>query len=892
VPPSAVPRPFPAAPADSGEGTFQTIWETDHRGMNHYQSPSWYRYVGGDPGSSFGEDWLHFFHPEDREHLKREWEKCVSSEGAYIYDVEARIRRHDGTYRWFRVQGAPERSNDGRVVKWAGTCTDIDDRRSFSTKQEPATPNKTSNEIPNGYHRAGLLQELRRFFRPGRIERRLFLIVLAGLLPLVLLSFITLLDAAHRQKRQLIDTIENMAGSILTAVDTELKVSVSALEVLAASPRLASMDLAHFRDEANKLLEQHPGWVNIVLSDKNGQQVANLKVPPGQPLPRRVEFSTVQEVVRSGKPVVGNVVLSPVLKTYAFAIIVPVKHGDDVPYVLSAVVLPAAVQGILQHQRFPQQGLASIADRNDVVVARSMDGNKWVGKKVSEELVRLLHANKGDVWPVTKTLEGVPVYTMFRRSELTGWYAAIGVPTAAVDGPINRSYGILGAAIAASAIAGLLVALLIGRTIARPMRDLEQAAFAMRRGELPQVPQSEFPEMRQIASALSAAHIEREKLLQAERDARQMAEQTSKAKDEFLAMLGHELRNPLAAISMASQILDHAGHGPAHASTIDEAKAILRRQVRNLAQLTDDLLDASRVIMGKITLDRKPADAAAIVRSALSTLEKTLDLSAYELTLSLEHVWIEVDVTRIDQVVINLLTNAVKYTPPPGRIDITLQQEAGEAVLRVRDSGMGIEPDLLPRIFDLFVQGRRSLSRSQGGLGVGLTLVRRLAELHGGRVEASSDGAGAGSEFVVRLPAIGTPERAASTDLPFPRAKRCHVVIVEDNDDVRNALRRFLEMKGHQVHEACDGLSGLEAILHGQADVALVDIGLPAMDGYDIARTVKEQAARPPRLIALTGYGSRDDIERGRQAGFDHYLVKPVDMAALDDLVSKAAASL
>ena len=308
---------------------------------------------------------------------------------------------------------------------------------------------------------------------------------------------------------------------------------------------------------------------------------------------------------------------------------------------------------------------------------------------------------------------------------------------------------------------------------------------------------------------------------------------------------------------------------------------------RRLAKLTDDLLDASRVILGKITLERRPVDAANIVHAALDTLEKTTNLADYELVPLLEPVWIDADPTRIEQVVVNILTNAVKYTPPPGRIDISLRQEGGEAVLRVRDSGLGIEPDLLPHMFELFVQGRRSLSRSQGGLGIGLTLVRRLVELHGGKVEAHSSGPGKGSEFTVRLPAIEAPGKPVAMSLPFPSARRRNIVIVEDNDDVRGALRRYLEMKGHRVHEACDGASGMNAILQQKADVALLDIGLSVMNGFEIAQAVRQSAGHAVLLIALTGYGSRDDIERGRQAGFDHYLVKPVDMSALNELISE-----
>jgi CheY-like chemotaxis protein len=242
---------------------------------------------------------------------------------------------------------------------------------------------------------------------------------------------------------------------------------------------------------------------------------------------------------------------------------------------------------------------------------------------------------------------------------------------------------------------------------------------------------------------------------------------------------------------------------------------------------------------------------------------------------------VEGDATRLDQVVANLLINAVKYTPEPGSVRVTLSLRDGEAELRVRDSGVGLDADLLPRIFDLFVQGKRSLDRSQGGLGIGLTLVRRLVELHGGRVEAKSDGPDKGSEFTVTLPVITAPVHIA---VPAPedamQAPRT-IVVIEDNRDIRAGLRAALELDGHRVVEADDGPAGIDAVLQEEADIALIDIGLPILDGFGVARAVRERAVHKVRLIAMTGYGSKDDINRGKLAGFDAYLVKPVDMSAL-----------
>lgn len=292
-------------------------------------------------------------------------------------------------------------------------------------------------------------------------------------------------------------------------------------------------------------------------------------------------------------------------------------------------------------------------------------------------------------------------------------------------------------------------------------------------------------------------------------------------------------------------------------------------------------------MMGKIVLDRRPVDLAQLVSNTVETLRNTGQLQRHECVTQLESVWVNVDPTRIDQVLANLLTNAVKYTPPPGRIEVTVRREQSEAVFSVRDSGLGLEPELLPRIFDLFVQGERGLDRSQGGLGIGLTLVRRIAELHGGRAEARSEGAGKGSEFIIELPAIEAPAEAAEPEQSARNSTRRRIALVEDNDDVRSSLRVLLEMEGHEVVEAKDGLQGVDTILREQADIALVDIGLPHLDGYGVARAVRSRTPRPVLLVAMTGYGSQDDAERGTQAGFDAYMVKPVDPAALNELIAR-----
>ena len=288
---------------------------------------------------------------------------------------------------------------------------------------------------------------------------------------------------------------------------------------------------------------------------------------------------------------------------------------------------------------------------------------------------------EGKLPRLTTTLEGVRVYTVYHRSAESGWSAAIGIPTDTVDGPVIRSYLVLGGSILVAVMLGLGAAFLTGRTVTGPMRKLERAAAAVARGEAPMLPETDLPEIRQAMLALLAAHIERDKLLHSERQARLLeqnarlaAELANKTKDEFLAMLGHELRNPLAAIATAAQVLDQSEQTQ-RKDVEQHAQGIIRRQVRHLAKLTDDLLDAARVMMGKIVLDRRPVDLAQLVRNTVDTLRNTGQLQRHECVTQLEPVWVNVDPTRIDQVLANLLTNAVKYTPPPGRIEVSVRRE-------------------------------------------------------------------------------------------------------------------------------------------------------------------------------------------------------------------------
>ncbi len=379
--------------------------------------------------------------------------------------------------------------------------------------------------------------------------------------------------------------------------------------------------------------------------------------------------------------------------------------------------------------------------------------------------------------------------------------------------------------------------------------------------------------------------ITERKQLETQRETRRAEVETmARAKDEFLAMLGHELRNPLGTITNALGALDRLVAD----DELRRLTAIIGRQTGHLSRLVDDLLDVARVTSGKIELRPETLDLRALAARCLEALAQAGRTGAHHVVLAGEPVHVHADPARVEQVISNLLDNALKYTPPGGRVGVTVDREGHDAVVRVQDTGEGIRPDLLGRVFDLFVQQPQALDRARGGLGLGLTLVRRLVELHGGSVAVASAGPGRGSEFTVRLPAVdGAGVRDGTGAAPgAPSRRQRRVLIVEDNADARESLRLLLELAGHEVEAVGDAPDGLAKVQTFRPHVALIDVGLPGIDGYALARRIRDvPAGRTMRLVALTGYGQAEDRRRAHEAGFDLHVTKPVEPDRLEDLL-------
>jgi PAS domain S-box-containing protein len=369
-------------------------------------------------------------------------------------------------------------------------------------------------------------------------------------------------------------------------------------------------------------------------------------------------------------------------------------------------------------------------------------------------------------------------------------------------------------------------------------------------------------------------------------------EEEGRQMTEFLAMLGHELRNPLAPIRNAVALM---GTKEELDPTIEWARAIIERQVGHMSRLVDDLLDVSRITSGKITLRREATDLAALVAKSVDATRAVFEKRrlVVEEDLGPGPLRVSGDATRLSQIILNLLNNAAKYTPPGGHVWVSVAREGGEAVLSVRDDGIGMSPELVPHVFELFVQGERGLDRSEGGLGLGLTMVQRLVNLHGGTALARSPGLGQGSEFLVRFPVDETPEAAAPPAAGLESAgEQRRILVVDDNQDAADSTAMLLSLWGYDVTTVHDGVGALDSVARKRPDVVLLDIGLPGIDGYEVARQIRAGENKDIVLVAMTGYGQVEDRLRSAGAGFTTHLVKPVEPDALRRLLADSEAPL
>lgn len=709
-----------------------------------------------------------------------------------------------------------------------------------------------------------------------RLRSHLLLLTLGTLLPMVVFGIVATMLFASREEAVFRRGATERTRAVLTAVDTELAGYLNSLGILATSRSLEGDDLRAFADDIGRLLQIHPNWRRITLAGPDGQRIMSVPASSGtasSPVADRASFDRVR---RTGRPAIGSLILEG--GTYQFSARVPVSHDG---YVLTALIQPSAIVELLSRQRLPADWVGVVLDDKRNIIARTISQDTLLGQPAAASLRAALDASD-EGWFRGRTLEGTDVYTPFNRSSFSSWTVAMGIPATVVEEGVHRTIWFVVSGISAALSLTFLLAAALARRISRPITSLVSVAKAIGSGVPVRLPAatSRVDEIREVTEALVTAGQaagERERALQA----------ADRAKDEFLAMLAHELRNPLGALSSSVQVLQMADGKEDAART---ATDILARQVEHMTRLVDDLLEASRATAGKIMLTRRPLDLGEVAANFVHTLESAGNFDRHDVVVDAAEVWAELDEARVEQILSNLLANAIKFTPSGGRVSVRTAREGDHAVLEVADTGIGLSPELTSTVFDLFVQGEQSLDRRLGGLGIGLTLVKRLAEMQGGDVAAASEGPARGARFTVRFPAIEAPSESPRE--PFERTsveRSRRVLLIEDNEDARRTLRAALSLYGYEIEDAADGPSGLNIALARPCEVAIIDIGLPGVDGYEVAAQLRAaEQGESMLLIALTGYSDSQSRRRALQAGFHAYFTKPVSPASLARYIEAA----
>jgi signal transduction histidine kinase/CheY-like chemotaxis protein len=687
-----------------------------------------------------------------------------------------------------------------------------------------------------------------------RLRSHLLLLSIATAAPVVALAAVIAVMVVKQDRDSLRDAAGERVVAVLSAIDAEVRGSIATLRALAASRELESGNLKAFHAEAVRVLATHPDWLNYSLAHPDGTRLADAEHPPGGATGMAVDRASFDAALIGTEPVIGRVVVEPGGRNLGIPLRVAARGKDGQPrFVVTVVLRPESFSDVLREQRLPEGWVVTLLDHSAHIIARL----PYVpaGTPTSESFrAQLQRSSQG--WFRGRTLEGRDTYTPYSTSTLSGWTLGIAMPVEAVNAAAWRTLWALMALVLIASAVAVGLALAIGRRIARPIASL--AAGVPEKTSIDEI------------NALGAAVRERHGLIEREKAALQASD---RAKDEFLAMLSHELRNPLAALSAAAHVVNLA---PPDTEAAVKARAVIERQTKHMARLVGDLLDISRVAMGKVALERERINLADVVSNVASTWRASGRLERHQLVVGVTPVWVDADRARVEQVFSNLLDNAIKFTPAGKRISVGVRQQGDNAVLQVSDEGEGLAPGLADTAFGLFVQGERGLDRAAGGLGVGLALVKRLTELHGGSVSAASAGPGKGATFTVTLPAVLPSAKPATPEPRTPVLSR-RVLIVEDNDDTRQMMQEVLKFSGHDVRTARDGASGLALAAEARPDVALIDIGLPDVDGYEVARRMRAApGGRTIGLVAITGYGQAEDQRRAYEAGFDAHLTKPV----------------
>ncbi len=719
-----------------------------------------------------------------------------------------------------------------------------------------------------------------------RIRPLLFLAAAAVLVPGFLAAIIAIEKVKEAERETALRGLHETVRATALLIDREIQGSLGTLSALGNSPHLQNDNLASFYKEA--LAVDHQPYVWTLLFDEEGTQKLNTSLPFGTPSPPASQQARerVSQVLSTGRPLVTDLFIGPVTKRLITTVYVRAKAASARPYVVAQAFAVDRWRKTALQPRGQADWIVAVLDRQGRFIARSHQADSLLGQSARPELVAAAAAAPEGLIR-HRTLENVDAYDAFVHSELTGWTIAVAAPVETIESSAWQAVSWLVAGLCMALGGALAVAGLIGRRFVQALAVTSQAAAALGNGRQPEVKPTTVHEINVLNEALLDAgrllsaerqtreqvEAERAELLRKEILAREKAQKENAAKDQFLAMLGHELRNPLAGIAGATTLLMR---GRSDEASLARYLGIIDRQNRHLTRIIDDLLEVSRAMSGKIVLSPAPMDLSDCVNHCVDALRTSERAQGHPLVMETQATWVNADAVRMEQIVNNLVTNALKFSPPGGTVWVRLRPTESQAVLEISDEGAGIGADLLPHVFEPFVQGPNLPGRLQSGLGIGLALVKQLVRLHGGEVHAHSQGEGLGSTFTVTLPRMGA-QAPSSTMEPRVKPSGCRVLVVDDNPDARLTTVELLRNMGYEVEETADGPQTLARLTEWQPDVIVMDIGLPGRDGYAVAADLRRRPELDRvSLIALTGYGQDLSRREAVASKFDDHLVKPV----------------
>jgi signal transduction histidine kinase/ActR/RegA family two-component response regulator len=736
-------------------------------------------------------------------------------------------------------------------------------------------------------------------FQLNSLRSRLVLLVLLAIAPITVMTFI---NGQRERDHAVAVAEENLQRLTNLAAANEAQSIAGARQILrdmASIPNLAA-DQEHCNQLAANILRENPDYSNLGLIRLSGDVACS--AVPFKTTVNLADRSHFRRAVHLRRFVAGGYVFGRVILKHTVNLTYPVLDEQQrVTAVVFASLDLTRLDRFVADIQLPPGSLLLTTDSEGKIISRKPNPEDWYGKPVSPEMRNAMAAEPGK--PVTLVgPDGVARLHRFARvgnNGLTDYTVTIGIPVDAITANARHDQILDWAALGVTIGLAMLAAWFVGDVLVlRRVKLLAHTANRIASGTLEARTGITYgkEEISDLARALDAmATALQEKEVQHLRAESQLRE-ADRRKDEFLAMLAHELRNPLAPISAGAQLLQS---GRASEGAVQRTAGIIVRQVHHMTRLVDDLLDVSRVTRGLVTLTRAPLDVSRIVADAVEQAEPLMQARQhrFEVKLPPSSLMVNGDHKRLVQVLVNVLNNAAKYTPTGGAIQLAAYADGANVKLVVSDNGIGMSPELRSHVFDLFAQADRNSDRSQGGLGLGLALVKSLVELHGGSVAVDSAGEQQGSTFIITLP--GRPQQPLTVSVSAPAlapapagqtdtsSQRLHVLVVDDNIDAAQTLQLLLEAAGHHVSVAHSAVEALEVAQAHAPQLCLLDIGLPGISGYELARGLRTlPATAQATLVAVTGYGRHEDREQARIAGFDHYYVKPVDVDALLALIA------